>query len=104
MNKITQTDQINPLRRVRGVVSYYRSTSSMIYYPIQSLANAGIQEIMIVTGGNSAGDFLRLLGNGKDFGLKRRNYSYQEGEGGIADALRLAEHVVDGESVCDLGR
>ena len=55
---------------------------------------------MLVTGGNSAGDFLRLLGNGKDFGLKRLNYTYQEGEGGIADALRLAEHFVDGESIC----
>jgi glucose-1-phosphate thymidylyltransferase len=72
----------------------------MIYYPIQALANAGIEEIMLVTGGNSAGDFLKLLGNGKDFGLKRLNYSYQEGEGGIADALRLAEHFVDGEPVC----
>ena len=72
----------------------------MIYYPIQALANAGIDEIMLVTGGNSAGDFLKLLGNGKDFGLKRLNYTYQEGEGGIADALRLTEHFVDGESVC----
>jgi glucose-1-phosphate thymidylyltransferase len=72
----------------------------MIYYPIQALANAGIEEIMLVTGGNSAGDFLKLLGNGKDFSLKRLNYSYQEGEGGIADALRLAEHFVDGEPVC----
>lgn len=72
----------------------------MIYYPIQALANAGIDEIMLVTGGNSAGDFLKLLGNGKEFGLKRLNYTYQEGEGGIADALRLAEHFADGESVC----
>ena len=72
----------------------------MIYYPIQALANAGIDEIMLVTGGNSAGDFLRLLGNGKDFGLKRLNYTYQDGEGGIADALRLAEHFADGKSVC----
>lgn len=72
----------------------------MIYYPIQSLANAGIDEIMLVTGGNSAGDFLKLLGNGKEFGLKRLNYTYQEGEGGIADALRLAEHFADGEPVC----
>jgi glucose-1-phosphate thymidylyltransferase len=72
----------------------------MIYYPIQALANAGIDEVMLVTGGNSAGDFLKLLGNGKEFGLKRLNYTYQEGEGGIADALRLAEHFADGESVC----
>ncbi len=72
----------------------------MIYYPIQALANAGIDELMLVTGGNSAGDFLRLLGNGKDFGLKRLNYTYQEGESGIADALRSAEHFADGESIC----
>ena len=72
----------------------------MIYYPLQTLANAGVEEVMLVTGGNSAGDFLRLLGNGKEFGLKRLNYTYQEGEGGIADALRLAEHFADGEPVC----
>lgn len=72
----------------------------MVYYPLQTLANAGIEEIMLVTGGNSAGDFLRLLGNGKEFGLKRLNYTYQEGEGGIADALSLAEHFADGEPVC----
>lgn len=72
----------------------------MVYYPIQALANAGIDEVMLVTGGNSAGDFLKLLGNGKEFDLKRLNYTYQEGEGGIADALRLAEHFADGEPVC----
>ena len=72
----------------------------MIYYPIQTLVNAGVTEIMLVTGGNSAGDFLRLLGNGKEFGLKHLNYTYQEGEGGIADALRLAEHFAEGESIC----
>jgi glucose-1-phosphate thymidylyltransferase len=72
----------------------------MIYYPIQALVNAGIRDIMLVTGGNNAGDFLRLLGNGKEFGLRHLNYTYQEGEGGIADALRLAEHFADGESIC----
>lgn len=72
----------------------------MIYYPLQTLVNAGIQEIMLVTGGNRAGDFLRLLGNGKEFGLKHLNYAYQEGEGGIADALRLAEHFADNETIC----
>ncbi|MCM8777060.1 MAG: sugar phosphate nucleotidyltransferase [Candidatus Omnitrophica bacterium] len=66
----------------------------MIYYPIQTLVDAGIKDILIVTGGNSAGDFLRLLGNGKEFGLKHLNYTYQEGEGGIAAALSLAEHFV----------
>jgi glucose-1-phosphate thymidylyltransferase len=72
----------------------------MIYYPIQALINAGIDDIMIVTGGNSAGDFLRLLGNGRDFGLRHLNYAYQEGEGGIADALALVEHFADDEPIC----
>lgn len=72
----------------------------MIYYPIQTLVNAGITDIMIVTGGSSAGDFLKLLGNGKAFGLKHLNYTYQEGEGGIADALSLCEHFAAGEPIC----
>jgi glucose-1-phosphate thymidylyltransferase len=72
----------------------------MIFYPIQTLVNAGIRDILIVTGGQDAGDFLRLLGNGKDFGLKHINYTYQEGEGGIADALRLAEHFADRQKIC----
>lgn len=71
----------------------------MIYYPLRTLLNAGIEDILIVTGGNHAGDFLRLLGNGKDFGLKHLNYTYQEGEGGIADALSLAEHFSDYEKM-----
>jgi len=69
----------------------------MIYYPIETLIDAGIKDILIVTGGNNAGDFLRLLGNGNQFGLKDINYTYQEGEGGIADALRLAENFIDGD-------
>ncbi len=72
----------------------------MIYYPIQCLVNAGIRDILVVTGGNSAGDFLQLLGNGADFGLQRLNYAYQQGEGGIADALKLAEHFAEGEPIC----
>lgn len=72
----------------------------MIYYPIQTLVNAGINDIMIVTGGNSAGDFLKLLGNGRAFGLKHINYTYQEGEGGIAEALSLVEHFAAGDPVC----
>lgn len=72
----------------------------MIYYPIHTLVNAGITDIMIVTGGNSAGDFLKLLGNGKAFGLKHLNYTYQEGEGGIAEALSLVEHFTAGEPLC----
>jgi len=71
----------------------------MIYYPIMTLVDAGIKDIMIVTGGNHAGDFLRLLGNGDEFGLEGINYAYQEKEGGIAEALGLAEHFVDGQKV-----
>ena len=72
----------------------------MIYYPIQTLVEAGILEVLVVTGGRNAGDFLRLLANGKEFGLKQINYAYQEGEGGIAEALALAEHFAEGESIC----
>lgn len=72
----------------------------MIYYPLQTLINAGIRDILIVTGGNNAGDFLRLLGNGKEFGLQHLNYTYQEGEGGIAAALALAEYFAEGQKIC----
>jgi len=72
----------------------------MVYYPIQTLVDAGIQDIMLVTGGRNSGDFLRLLGNGKEFGLKHLNYTYQEGEGGIAEALALTEHFADGDQIC----
>jgi glucose-1-phosphate thymidylyltransferase len=71
----------------------------MIYYPIETLVAAGINEILLVTGGRNSGDFLRLLANGKQFGA-HLSYTYQEGEGGIADALSLAEHFAHGESIC----
>jgi glucose-1-phosphate thymidylyltransferase len=72
----------------------------MIFYPIQTLVDAGIREILLVTGGRNSGDFLRLLANGREFGLKHIDYTYQEGEGGIADALGLAEHFADGDKIC----
>jgi glucose-1-phosphate thymidylyltransferase len=72
----------------------------MIYYPIQCLLNAGIRDILIVTGGEHAGDFLKLLKNGKHLGVKHLEYAYQEGEGGIADALKLAEEFADGQKIC----
>ncbi len=72
----------------------------MIYFPVQTLVDAGIEDIMVVTGGRNSGDFLRLLANGKKFGLKHIHYTYQEGEGGIADALALAEHFADGQKIC----
>jgi len=72
----------------------------MIYYPLQTLVDAGVQDIMVVTGGRNSGDFLRLLANGKSFGLKHINYTYQEGEGGIAEALGLCQHFADGNKIC----
>ncbi len=92
--------RLSPLTRVTNKHLLPVYDRPMIYYPIQTLVNAGIREILLVTGGNSAGDFLKLLGNGKEFGLRHLDYTYQEGEGGIADALRLAEYFADGEPVC----
>jgi glucose-1-phosphate thymidylyltransferase len=92
--------RLHPLTRVTNKHLLPVYDRPMIFYPIQTLVDAGIEEILIVTGGQNAGDFLRLLSNGKDFGLKHLNYTYQEGEGGIADALRLAEHFTDGDSIC----
>lgn len=92
--------RLNPLTRVTNKHLLPIYDKPMVYYPVQTLVNAGVHEILLVTGGKNAGDFLRLLGNGKDFGLKHLNYTYQEGEGGIADALALAEHFADGEAIC----
>jgi glucose-1-phosphate thymidylyltransferase len=89
-----------PITRVTNTHLLPIYDKPMIYYPIQTLVNAGIREILVVTGGKNAGDFLRLLGNGRDFGLKHIHYTYQEAEGGIAEALGLAEDFADGESIC----
>lgn len=89
-----------PLTRVTNKHLLPVYDKPMIYYPIQTLVDAGITDIMIVTGGNSAGDFLKLLRNGKDFGLQQVSFAYQEGEGGIADALRLTEVFARGEKIC----
>jgi len=88
-----------PLTRVSNKHLLPVYDKPMIFYPIETLVRAGITDIMIVTGGNSAGEFLRLLGNGKEFGLKDISYTYQEGDRGIADALRLAEHFAQGERI-----
>jgi glucose-1-phosphate thymidylyltransferase len=92
--------RLHPLTKVTNKHLLPVYDKPMIYYPIQTLINAGIDDILIVTGGNNAGDFLRLLGNGKEFGLKHINYTYQEGESGIAEALRLAEFFASGEKIC----
>jgi glucose-1-phosphate thymidylyltransferase len=92
--------RLHPLTKITNKHLLPVYDKPMIYYPIEALITAGITDIMIVTGGNHAGDFLRLMGNGKEFGLKHINYTYQEGEGGIADALSLAEYFADGEPIC----
>jgi glucose-1-phosphate thymidylyltransferase len=92
--------RLSPLTKVTNKHLLPVYDRPMIYYPLQTLVDAGITEILIVTGGRSAGEFLRLLGNGKEFGLKHLNYTYQEGEGGIAAALRLAEHFAENSSLC----
>ena len=92
--------RLNPLTKVTNKHLLPVYNRPMIYYPIQTLVDAGITEILIVTGGRNAGDFLQLLGNGKAFGLKHLDYTYQEGEGGIAAALSLAEYFVDEDLVC----
>ena len=92
--------RLHPLTKVTNKHLLPVYDKPMIYYPIQTLINGGIDDILIVTGGNNAGDFLKLLGNGKEFGLKHMNYTYQEGEGGIAEALRLAEFFASGDRIC----
>ncbi len=92
--------RLSPLTRVTNKHLLPIYDKPMIYYPLQTLVEAGIQDILIVTGGNNAGDFLRLLRNGKDFGLNQLSFAYQEGEGGIANALRLAEPFAAGERIC----
>lgn len=91
--------RLEPLTRITNKHLLPVYNRPMIYYPIQTLVDAGLRDILIVTGGNHAGEFLRLLGNGEEFGLKSLGYTYQRGEGGIAAALALAEHFAAGEPV-----
>jgi glucose-1-phosphate thymidylyltransferase len=89
-----------PLTRITNKHLLPIYNQPMVYYPIRTLVDAGINDILVVTGGYSAGDFLKLLRNGSEFGLRHLNYAYQEGEGGIADALSLAEDFADGQPIC----
>jgi len=91
--------RLHPLTKVTNKHLLPIYDKPMIYYPIETLVEAGIKDILLVTGGSSAGEFLRLIGNGKEFGLKHINYTYQEGEGGIAEALDLAEHFAEDDVV-----
>lgn len=92
--------RLAPLTRITNKHLLPIYDSPMVYYPIKTLVEAGINDILVITGGNNAGDFLKLLRNGAEFGLRHLNYAYQEGEGGIAAALALAEHFADGGPVC----
>lgn len=96
--------RLDPLTRVTNKHLLPVGRVPMIFYPLRTLVEAGIEDLMIVTGGNNAGEFLELLGNGSDFGLKHLNYAYQERPGGIAEALGLAQHFVgDDKCVVHLG-
>jgi len=92
--------RLSPLTRVTNKHLLPVYDKPMIFYPITTLVNAGVKEIMVVTGGNNAGDFLKLLANGKDFGLRSLHYGYQEGEGGIAAALAVAEPFAEDDRIC----
>jgi glucose-1-phosphate thymidylyltransferase len=91
--------RLGPLTRITNKHLLPVYDRPMIYFPLQTLVEAGLSEILVVTGGNDAGEFLRLLGNGEEFGLKHLHYTYQRGEGGIAEALSLAEHFAAGEPI-----
>ncbi len=91
--------RLHPLTKITNKHLLPVYNQPMIYYPINTLVKAGIREIVLVTGGHFAGHFLNLLGNGKEFGLDVINYAYQVGEGGIADALRLAHVFTKDESM-----
>jgi glucose-1-phosphate thymidylyltransferase len=86
--------RLHPLTRITNKHLLPVYDKPMIFYPIEMLMKAGVDDVMVITGGNNSGDFLRLLGNGKQFGLRHLHYGYQEGEGGIADALKLCEDFV----------
>jgi len=92
--------RLDPLTRVTNKHLLPVYDRPMIYYPLRTLINAGVEEILLVTGGNNAGDFLRLLSNGAELGLKHLHYTYQQGEGGIAAALSLAEDFAEGGRIC----
>jgi len=91
--------RLHPLTRVTNKHLLPIYDQPMIHYPIRMLVEAGIDDIMIVTGGDHAGAFLQVLGNGEVFGLKNIAYAYQKGHGGIAEALGLAEHFASGDSI-----
>ena len=91
--------RLHPLTKITNKHLLPIYNQPMIYYPLNTLVEAGITDITLVTGGNYSGDFLQLLSNGREFGLTHVNYVYQEGEGGIAEALGLCRHYTGGENM-----
>ena len=91
--------RLRPLTRVTNKHLLPVYNKPMIFYPIQTLADAGIQDILLVMGGSNPGDFVRLLGDGREFGLREIHYTFQEGAAGIAQALGMAEDFADGEKI-----
>ncbi len=92
--------RLHPLTRITNKHLLPINDRPMVAFAIEALVQAGITELMLVTGGTHAGEFLRLLGNGHEWGIDRLQYAYQETSGGIADALSLAERFVGGERFC----
>jgi len=92
--------RLHPLTKVTNKHLLPVYNKPMIYYPIECLVKSGIDEILLVTGGENAGDYLRLLGNGKELGVRNLHYTYQEAATGIAGALSLAEDFADGGAIC----
>jgi glucose-1-phosphate thymidylyltransferase len=92
--------RLHPLTRITNKHLLPIYDRPLIQYPIEAMVGAGIDEIMLVTGGTHAGEFFRLLGNGHEYGIDRLFYAYQERPGGIAEALGLAERFVAGDRVC----
>ena len=89
--------RLHPLTRITNKHLLPIYDRPMVTYAIETLVEAGVKELMVVTGGTHAGEFLRLLGSGQGHGIHRLQYAYQEGEGGIAEALGLAEHFCEGD-------
>jgi glucose-1-phosphate thymidylyltransferase len=91
--------RLHPLTRITNKHLLPIYDRPMVTYAVESLVGAGVQELMLITGGTHAGEFFRLLGDGRDYGIERLFYAYQESEGGIAEALGLAERFVAGDRV-----
>jgi len=92
--------RLHPLTQITNKHLLPLHDRPMVSFAIEALVRAGITELMLVTGGTHAGEFLRLLGNGQEYGIDRLFYAYQDRPGGIAEALGLAERFVDGDRVC----